>query len=176
MTVELRTALGTAGGLILAAMPAYIARSYLRTSYVQTGRASRAGGREGGRPPRRPGGLTGRFKRGRARPSRSAAPSRPPAAPPARDDIGRAVNVGSTLAAALPAAGVATVADLRTIGAIPAWERLRHAHPRLATAATLLNLDGATRGITVGGVRRPPRHVMRRPRPRFGAEALAGVL
>jgi EAL domain-containing protein (putative c-di-GMP-specific phosphodiesterase class I) len=75
--------------------------------------------------------------------------SRPVATRPARDDIGRAVNVGSTLTAGLRAVGVTTVAELRTLGAIPAWERLRRTQPRLATAATLLQLEGATRGITV---------------------------
>jgi hypothetical protein len=59
------------------------------------------------------------------------------------------VNVGSTLGAALRAVGVATVTDLRALGAIPAWERIRGTQPRLATAATLLQLEGATRGITV---------------------------
>jgi len=75
--------------------------------------------------------------------------SRRAVARPVRDDVGRAVNIGSTLTAALRAVGVATVADLRTTGAVPAWERLRRSHPRLATAATLLQLEGATRGITV---------------------------
>jgi PAS domain S-box-containing protein len=83
----------------------------------------------------------------RSLPARS--PSRPTTARPARDDIGRAVNVGSTLGAALRAVGVATVTDLRALGAIPAWERIRGTQPRLATAATLLQLEGATRGITV---------------------------
>ncbi|HET9519688.1 MAG TPA: EAL domain-containing protein [Candidatus Limnocylindrales bacterium] len=75
--------------------------------------------------------------------------SRPATDRPARDDIGRAVNVGSTLGAGLRAVGVATVAELRSLGAIPAWERLRRTQPQLATAATLLQLEGATRGITV---------------------------
>lgn len=67
----------------------------------------------------------------------------------AEDSISHAVNIGEILAAALREAGVVTVADLRSLGAIPAWERLRDTHPRLATAATLLQLEGATRGRRV---------------------------
>lgn len=67
----------------------------------------------------------------------------------AADDIGHAVNIGSTLAAVLREVGVTTVADLRALGAVPAWERLRQVRRRLASGATLLQLEGATRGIRV---------------------------
>jgi hypothetical protein len=64
-------------------------------------------------------------------------------------EIGRAVNIGVILAAALRAVGVATVADLRSLGAVAAWERLRRASPRIATGTTLLQLEGATRGVRI---------------------------
>lgn len=89
-----------------------------------------------------------------ARPGQAAPPAghapaqdvgRRPDASAAKDAISQAINIGEILAAALRDAGVATVADLRTIGAVPAWERLRDTNPRLATAATLLQLEGATR-------------------------------
>jgi hypothetical protein len=67
----------------------------------------------------------------------------------ADDDISRALNIGETLAAALRTVGVATAADLRALGAVPAWERLRQVEPRLASAASLLRLEGATRGRRV---------------------------
>lgn len=59
------------------------------------------------------------------------------------------MNIGSTLAAALREVGVTTIADLRALGAVPAWERLRQLQPRLASGGTLLQLEGATRGIRV---------------------------
>lgn len=65
------------------------------------------------------------------------------------DDVRRAVNVGAALVGALREVGVVTIADLRAIGAVAAWERLRAARPPLATEATLLRLEGATRGIRV---------------------------
>jgi hypothetical protein len=70
------------------------------------------------------------------------------AATAADDDISRAPNIGETLAAALRTVGVATVADLQALGAVPAWERLRQVEPRPASAATL-RLEGATRGSRV---------------------------
>jgi hypothetical protein len=51
--------------------------------------------------------------------------------------------------ALLREAGIVTIADLRALGAVAAWERLRAARPDLATGATLLRLEGATRGIRV---------------------------
>lgn len=72
-----------------------------------------------------------------------------PSAATTADDIGHAVNIGSTLAAALREVGVMTVADLRALGAVPAWERLRQRRPRLASGTILLQLEGATRGIRV---------------------------
>ncbi len=65
------------------------------------------------------------------------------------DDLSRAINVGAALVGALREVGVVTIADLRTMGAVAAWERLRAARPTLATGATLLRLEGATRGIRV---------------------------
>ncbi len=67
----------------------------------------------------------------------------------AQDDIGHAVNIGVTLAAVLREVGVTTVADLRALGAVPAWERLRQVRPRLASGTALLQLEGATRGVRV---------------------------
>jgi PAS domain S-box-containing protein len=67
----------------------------------------------------------------------------------AEDTISHAVNIGEILAAGLREAGVGTVADLRALGAVAAWERLRETTPRLATAATLIQLEGATRGRRV---------------------------
>ncbi|MEX1172797.1 MAG: EAL domain-containing protein, partial [Chloroflexota bacterium] len=70
-------------------------------------------------------------------------------APATADDIGHAVNIGVTLAAALREVGLTSVADLRALGALAAWERLRQDRPRLASGTTLLQLEGATRGIRV---------------------------
>ena len=64
-------------------------------------------------------------------------------------DIARAVNIGRTLAAALKEIGVATLGDLLALGAHSAWERLRQVRPNLATARTLLQLEGATRSMRV---------------------------
>jgi DNA transformation protein len=81
----------------------------------------------------------------------STTPSRPPKPrfEGPFDEIERAINIGPVVASALRAAGVATIADLRAIGAVGAWKRLRVSTPRTATAATLLQLEGATRGIRV---------------------------
>ena len=80
-------------------------------------------------------------------------PARPvqrgPATTAAEDDIGHAVNIGVALAAALREVGVTTVAELRALGAVAAWERLRQPRPGIATGTTLLQLEGATRGIRV---------------------------
>ncbi len=65
------------------------------------------------------------------------------------DDVRRAVNVGVALADALREVGVVTIADLRAIGAVAAWERLRTTRAPLATGPTLIRLEGATRGIRV---------------------------
>jgi hypothetical protein len=67
----------------------------------------------------------------------------------AGEDIGRAVNIGDILAAALRELGIATVADLRALGAVAAWERLHRANSRIATGTTLLQLEGATRGVRI---------------------------
>jgi PAS domain S-box-containing protein len=82
-------------------------------------------------------------------PAAGRAVPRASAAPVAEDDIARAVNIGSTLAAALRDAGIANVAELRALGSVAAWERLRQRQPGLATGATLLQLEGATRGMRV---------------------------
>lgn len=67
----------------------------------------------------------------------------------ADDEICHAVNIGGALAAALREVGVATVADLRALGAVAAWERLRELRPGVATVTTLVKLEGATRGIRI---------------------------
>lgn len=67
----------------------------------------------------------------------------------AGEDIGRVVNIGGTLAAGLTEVGISSAEELRALGALPAWERLRQARPRLATVATLQRLEGAVRGIRV---------------------------
>ncbi len=67
-----------------------------------------------------------------------------------KGDIGATLNIGPTVAAALREAGIANVADLRTLGAMAAWERLRQLQPGIATARTLLQLEGGARGIRVG--------------------------
>ncbi len=77
------------------------------------------------------------------------------------DEIDRAINIGSVLGAALRTAGIATVADLRFLGALGAWERLRLSAPRAATATTLLRFEGATRGIRVSQLAPPERARLR---------------
>lgn len=67
----------------------------------------------------------------------------------ADDDLARAVNVGPTLGAALRRAGIGNLTELRRLGSVAAWERLGRIQPSLATGATLLRLEGATRGIRV---------------------------
>lgn len=67
-----------------------------------------------------------------------------------KGDIAEALNIGPTLAAALRDAGIADIADLRALGAMAAWDRLRELRPGLATARTLLQMEGATRGVRLG--------------------------
>jgi PAS domain S-box-containing protein len=67
-----------------------------------------------------------------------------------KGDIGEALNIGPTVASALRAIGIANVADLRTLGAMAAWERLRQVRPRIATARTLQQLEAAARGVRIG--------------------------
>jgi EAL domain-containing protein (putative c-di-GMP-specific phosphodiesterase class I) len=86
------------------------------------------------------------------------------------DEIERAINIGPVLAAALRAAGVATLAGLQAIGAVGAWERLRVNTPRAATADTLLQLEGATRGVRVSQISTPERARLRLF-ARLGAES-----
>jgi EAL domain-containing protein (putative c-di-GMP-specific phosphodiesterase class I) len=61
--------------------------------------------------------------------------------------IEQAVNVGAVLASALRSIGLETIESLRTLGALPAWERLRDERPSVATSRTLLALEGAVRGV-----------------------------
>ena len=67
-----------------------------------------------------------------------------------RGDIGEAMNIGPTVAAALREIGIANVAELRAVGALAIWERLRRHRPRLGTARTLHQLEGAARGVRIG--------------------------
>jgi len=66
-----------------------------------------------------------------------------------KDDIGEAVNIGPKVAAGLREVGIANVADLRMMGALAAWERLRRLRPQLGTSRTLLQLEGAARGMRI---------------------------
>jgi PAS domain S-box-containing protein len=65
------------------------------------------------------------------------------------ESILHAVNIGGVLAPALREIGISTVAELRAVGALATWERLRGSRPRLATGVTLLQLEGAVRGIRI---------------------------
>jgi len=67
-----------------------------------------------------------------------------------KGDIGEAMNIGPTVAAGLREVGIANLADLRAMGTLTAWERLRRLRPRLGTARTLLQLEGAARGVRIG--------------------------
>lgn len=98
------------------------------------------------------------------RPGVGRAPSRrdDPVACAARDDVGRAVNVGLALASALREGGITTIAELRTVGAVAAWERLRRDRPELATGTTLLQLEGATRGVRISRLELAERARLRR--------------
>lgn len=80
---------------------------------------------------------------------------------PTDEDIDRAINIAPVVASALRTAGIATVADLRVLGSVPAWERLRVSTPRIATATTLLQLEGASRGIRVSQLSPPERARLR---------------
>ncbi|MEW6226363.1 MAG: EAL domain-containing protein [Chloroflexota bacterium] len=79
----------------------------------------------------------------RPRRARATAPD-PPAEP-----ILRAVSIGRALAPGLRGVGISTVEDLRALGALATWERLRDASPQLATEATLLQLEAAVRGVRI---------------------------
>jgi len=68
---------------------------------------------------------------------------------PSAESILHAVNIGGTLAPGLREVGISTVEDLRDVGAFATWERLRGSRPQLATGATLLQLEGAVRGIRI---------------------------
>lgn len=85
-----------------------------------------------------------------------------PVACAARDDVGRAVNIGQALASALREGGISTIAELRTVGAVAAWERLRRDRPELATGTTLLELEGATRGVRISRLELAERARLRR--------------
>jgi hypothetical protein len=78
------------------------------------------------------------------------APRRPTAVTAGKGDIGEALNIGPTVASALRDIGIANVSELRTLGAMAAWERLRQVRPGIATARTLLQLEGAARGMRIG--------------------------
>ncbi len=78
-----------------------------------------------------------------------------------KDDIGEALNIGPLVAAALREVGIANVADLQAMGALGAWERLRRLRPRLATPRTLLQLEGAARGVRIGQVPETERERLR---------------
>lgn len=65
------------------------------------------------------------------------------------ESILHTVNIGEALAPALREVGISTVEDLRAVGALATWERLRASRPHLATGATLLQLEGAVRGIRI---------------------------
>ncbi|MEW5992521.1 MAG: EAL domain-containing protein [Chloroflexota bacterium] len=85
-------------------------------------------------------------------PSAAGAPSqaaRRRQRPDRDDDIELAVNIGAALAASLRDVGVTTRAELRAIGALAAWERLRGRRHAIATGTTLLRLEGATRGVRI---------------------------
>jgi EAL domain-containing protein (putative c-di-GMP-specific phosphodiesterase class I) len=102
--------------------------------------------------------LAGRLSRpiiGVRRATSRRQPRTAPTAPdPAAESIHHAVNIGKGLALGLREVGVATVEDLRAVGALATWERLRGARPRLAKGLTLLRLEGAVRGIRI--TRLPP--------------------
>jgi PAS domain S-box-containing protein len=68
---------------------------------------------------------------------------------PEHDDIGQAVNIGPALAASLRDGGIATLPELRALGALAAWERLRGQRDEVVTGTDLLRLEGATRGIRI---------------------------
>jgi hypothetical protein len=68
---------------------------------------------------------------------------------PAAESILHAVNIGGTLAPGLHEVGISTVEDLRAVGALATWERLRGSRPQLATGATLVCLEAAVRGIRI---------------------------
>lgn len=57
-----------------------------------------------------------------------------------------APNIGSVLAAELRAAGIETVDQLRAVGGIEAWERIRLINPERDCASSLLALVGAVQG------------------------------
>lgn len=68
---------------------------------------------------------------------------------PAAESILHDLNIGGALAPGLREVGISTVEDLRAVGALATWERLRGSRPHLATGATLLQLEGAVRGIRI---------------------------
>jgi PAS domain S-box-containing protein len=77
-------------------------------------------------------------------------PKRRAAVRAGKGDIREALNIGPTVASALRDIGIANVTELRTLGAMAAWERLRQVRPRIATARTLQQLEGAARGVRIG--------------------------
>ena len=80
---------------------------------------------------------------------------------PAAESILHALNIGETLAPGLREVGISTVEDLRAVGALATWERLRGSRPHLATGATLLQLEGAVRGIRITQLPPPDRARLR---------------
>jgi len=61
-------------------------------------------------------------------------------------DLIRLKNIGPASIRQLREVGIADEADLRKLGAIAAYQRLRHAFPREVSLVMLYALEGALRG------------------------------
>jgi DNA transformation protein len=62
-------------------------------------------------------------------------------------DLEDAVNIGPVLAAELRQAGIATLEELRALGELEAWLRVRRVNPERDCASSLQALAGAIRGV-----------------------------
>lgn len=62
------------------------------------------------------------------------------------DELARLKNIGPASARKLREVGIGSPAALRSLGALAAYRRLRHAFPREVTILMLYAIEGAVRG------------------------------
>jgi DNA transformation protein len=71
-------------------------------------------------------------------------------------------NLGPKTARMLEEVGIATVADLRAIGAVDAWRRIKFAYPKRVSLVGLYAIEAALRGCPWTGLSGAEREALRR--------------
>ena len=85
-------------------------------------------------------------------------------------------NLGPKTARMLEEVGIATVAELRAIGAVAAWRRIKFAYPKRVSLVGLYALEGALRGCPWTGLSDKVREELRRRAGADPVNARAGPL